>query len=147
MPAAIADDDTIRGDFPRQVKHRLHFTARRDQQLPAVLLPLQLGIDKTGSLWKFKGAEQVAVDRQTVRHQRHLKLAHQLHRRLIFHQTRGKIADRQRLAAQPRLEGNLFTGIADILLLRRQRHHQPPLPFLPRRQAQIVNRQPAVREH
>ena len=92
---------------------------RRDQQLPAILMPLQFGVDKAGCLRKFKSAKQMTINRQTVRHQRHLKLAHQLHRRLVFHQTRGKITDPQRLAAQPRLEGYLFTGIADILLLRR----------------------------
>jgi hypothetical protein len=95
-PAAIADGDTLRGDFPRQVEHRLHIAARRDQQLPAVFLPLQLGIDQSAVCGNSR-CDQMAVDRQTVRHQRHMKLAHQLHRRLSFHQLRGKVADRQRL--------------------------------------------------
>lgn len=62
----------------------------------------------------------MTVYRQTVRHQRHMKLADQLHRRLSFNQLRGKVAHRQRLPAQARLQRHLFTAVADILLLRRQ---------------------------
>ena len=89
----------------------------------------------------------MAVNREAVRHQRHMELADQPDRRLAFNQPRGEVADGQRLAAQTGLHGDLRPAVADILLRRRERHHQPPLPFFPRRQAQILNGQPAIGQH
>ena len=103
------------------------------------MLPLELGIDPFRGLWKFKGALHLAVDRQTIRYQRQVEGSHQLHRRLIVSQPGAELADGEGLAAQARLQTQFLTGKADVLLHWRQRHHQPPLPFLPWRQPQVVN--------
>ena len=118
-PAAVADGDPLRGDLPRQVQNRLYLTPRGDQQLAAIVLPLELSIDPFRSLREFEGALHLAVDRQTIRHQRQMEGPHQLHRRLIVSQPGAELADGECLAAQARLQTQFLPGKADILLRRR----------------------------
>ncbi len=119
-PAAVADGDPLRSDLPRQVQNRLYLTPRGDQQLAAIVLPLELSIDPFRSLREFEGALHLAIDRQAIRHQRQMEGPHQLHRRLIVSQPGAELADGKRLAAQARLQAQIVTGKADILLRRGQ---------------------------
>ena len=64
-------------------------------------------------------SKKLAVDRQTIRHQRQMEGPHQLHRRLIVSQPGAELADGERLAAQARLQTQFLPGKADILLRRR----------------------------
>ena len=49
------------------------------QQLPLILLPVQIGIDQRGELWHVKSRDRMAFHRHAIRHQRQGKLTHQLY--------------------------------------------------------------------